>query len=239
MITAVVIDQARTGQDNMALDEILIHTPGILRLYTWKPWCISLGRHQKDSIIDDKRRQQRGWDVVRRPTGGRAVLHADEITYAVALPLTDNIRASDVYGYVHEVLVTALREFVPELTFTSAPTALPHHYATAGAVAASCFTSKARTEIVYGQQKVVGSAQRIIDHTVLQHGSILVGPGHLELANVLSVSDEERVGLIDSLQQSSISIAEIVKQQLDVNDVLQKVASTVSNNINIRLEYAV
>lgn len=234
-----MIDHARTGQDNMAIDERLIHSPGTLRLYTWKPWCISLGRHQNETVIDDKTRHQRGWDVVRRPTGGRAVLHADEITYAVALPLTDSIRASDVYEYVHQVLVTALKEFVPELTFTTAPTTLPHHYATAGAVAASCFTSKARTEIVFGQQKVVGSAQRIIDHTVLQHGSILVGPGHLELANVLALSEEERAVLINNLRQSSISLTEILNHRVDVDEALQKVATDISSNLHIPLEFAV
>lgn len=231
-----MIDHARTGQDNMALDEKLIHSPGALRLYTWKPWCISLGRHQSETVIDDKKRVQRGWDVVRRPTGGRAVLHADEITYAVALPLTDSIRASDVYEYIHQVLVAALQELVPELSFTTAPTTLPHHYATAGAVAASCFTSKARTEIVFGQQKVVGSAQRILDRTVLQHGSILVGPGHLELANALALSEEERVNVVNNLQQSSISITEILNQPLDVDTVLKDVAEAVGTQLNIPTE---
>lgn len=233
-----MIDHARTGHENMARDEELIHNPGILRLYTWKPWCVSLGRHQNDSVVDNERRHQRGWDVVRRPTGGRAVLHADEITYAVALQRTDNVRASVVYEYIHHVLVDALKVYVPELSFTSAPTVLPHHYATAGAVAASCFTSKARTEIVYGQQKVVGSAQRILDNTVLQHGSILVGSGHLELANILAVSDEERAVLIDNLRLSSISIAEILNQQLDIDVVLQNIAATVANQLNIPVKIA-
>jgi lipoate-protein ligase A len=79
----------------MAVDEAILESvavgtsPATLRLYDWSPACLSLGYAQDAEDVDLERLRARGWDLVRRPTGGRAILHADEITYAVIGPASD------------------------------------------------------------------------------------------------------------------------------------------------------
>jgi lipoate-protein ligase A len=210
-----------TGSANMARDLELLHdvrsgTYDIaLRTYTWSPWCVSLGKHQRAESIDHDALSQRGWDLVHRPTGGRAVLHANELTYCIVVPLTATRTASDVYQRTHELLLAALQDLVPDLSFERSPSDLQHHYATAGATAVSCFTSSARTEIMVQGRKVVGSAQRVIDGIVLQHGSILCGPGHEQLADVIVGTPEQRVTLARSMQEHSTTLSEVVNRTID------------------------
>ena len=78
------------GAANMAIDESLCRQPAdrpVLRFFRWDPYCVSLGYGQKVEALDREKCRQNGIDIVRRPTGGRAVLHADEVTYAVIIPV--------------------------------------------------------------------------------------------------------------------------------------------------------
>lgn len=183
--------------------------PSVMRLYTWDPWCVSLGHHQNGNVIDDRLLREQGWDLVRRPTGGRAVLHAEELTYCIAVPQGPGIKPRDIYQRIHEQLLAALQTLAPGLSFEESPSDLQHHYATAGASAASCFTSSARTEITFGGKKVVGSAQRTIDGVILQHGSILTGPAHASIVDVLSATSAERESVAADIKRSAISLSEI------------------------------
>jgi lipoate-protein ligase A len=200
------------GEENMRRDLALVATakkqPSVMRLYTWDPWCVSLGYNQKESVIDQKLLREQGWDLVRRPTGGRAVLHAEELTYCIAVPQGPGVKPRDVYERIHQQLLTALQTLVPGLSFEESPTDLRHHYATAGAAGASCFTSSARTEILFEGKKVVGSAQRTIDGVILQHGSILTGPAHTNIVDVLVATDVEREAVAADIQRNAISLSE-------------------------------
>ncbi|RME01602.1 MAG: hypothetical protein D6814_01155, partial [Calditrichaeota bacterium] len=84
----LILDGPADAFTNMATDVALVECVSrpVLRLYAWHPWAISLGFHQSLKAIDRQRCRQEGIDVVRRPTGGRAVLHAEEITYSVVVP---------------------------------------------------------------------------------------------------------------------------------------------------------
>ncbi len=90
---------SRTGAWNMAVDELILEHIGrgaslpTLRLYSWQPPCLSLGHAQPFADVDVHRLEERGWEVVRRPTGGRAILHTDELTYSVIAP-TDEPRVA-------------------------------------------------------------------------------------------------------------------------------------------------
>ena len=81
-----------SGSWNMAVDEAILQAVGnglvmpTLRLYSWKPACLSLGYAQPIGDVDTRQLEQRNWDIVRRLTGGRAILHTDELTYAVVGP---------------------------------------------------------------------------------------------------------------------------------------------------------
>jgi lipoate-protein ligase A len=97
------------GAWNMAVDEAILESVGsgksvpTLRLYAWDPACLSLGYAQRFTDVDFFRLQERGWEVVRRPTGGRAVLHTDELTYSVIAPLNEPRVAGTVLESYHRL----------------------------------------------------------------------------------------------------------------------------------------
>jgi lipoate-protein ligase A len=171
----IVEPHGRTGAENMAVDEALLHEAdrsgaAFLRLYRWSPPCLSFGRNEPARARYDRSAIERlGLDVVRRPTGGRAVWHEHELTYAVAAPVTafGTLRAS--YRAIHERLVAALRRLGAAAAL-AADRRAPGLDDTAGA----CFAAPVGGEVVVAGRKVVGSAQVRHGSAFLQHGSMLL-----------------------------------------------------------------
>ncbi len=164
----------RTGAANMALDVALLHDAAatgrsFLRLYRWSPPCLSFGRNEPALARYDRAEiQRRGWDVVRRPTGGRAVWHEDEVTYAVAAPIAAFGSLPASYCAIHERLAAALRTL-------GVPARLaPKNGRPVGLGAGACFASPVGGEVIVHGRKVVGSAQVRLGSAFLQHGSILL-----------------------------------------------------------------
>ena len=146
---------ARTGQ-------------GFLRFYRWNPSCLSFGRHEpalrrydRDRIISH------GLDTVRRPTGGRAVWHAAELTYAVAAPEAAMGSLPEAYRRIHDTIASALRTLGAPVDLAPAQRGVPVD-------AGACFAVAAGGEVVLEAGKVVGSAQLRRDGALLQHGSVLL-----------------------------------------------------------------
>lgn len=231
MIVRVDHDGAASGAANMArdlsmLDDVQNNVADILfRTYTWDPWCVSLGRNQQEASIDAERCEAYGFDTVRRPTGGRAVLHANELTYCVVVRLNHMRTAHDVYARVHEALFACLTDHIPDLTFSGVPTDLRTHYASSGALGQVCFTSHARSEIMSGTRKVVGSAQRVIDGIILQHGSILCGPGHERISDLVNTDERQREFLRAEIGRSSVTLSELAQREVLPNDVVRWLTS--------------
>jgi lipoyl(octanoyl) transferase len=188
------------GEENMAIDEALARSLAdgtgepSLRFYRWKPWAISLGHHQSIADIDIERCAADGIDVVRRPTGGRAILHAEELTYCVVMP-AGRRSILDAYNEISLGLVEGLRLYGIETTLQKSQPKFSEEYRDPTSV--SCFSSSARYEIELDGRKLVGSAQRrvsgALQEVVLQHGSILCGPAHLRLAHYLRMADPRLV----------------------------------------------
>jgi lipoate-protein ligase A len=160
----------RDGAANMALDHALLESvqagaSPILRFYRWQMPTLSLGRNQPARGLYP---QQPGQEVVRRPTGGMAVLHHRELTYALAIPAARLGGPRATYLAVNRVLVTALQELG-----VSADTAAPKQRTQFGTVL-PCFAEAAEGEVMVTGKKLVGSAQRYERRTLLQHGSILL-----------------------------------------------------------------
>ena len=167
--------EGRPGSDNMATDNALLDEAdasgrAFLRLYRWSPPCLSFGRHEPAAIRYDRAAIERlGIDVVRRPTGGRAVWHEHEVTYAVAAPVAAFGSLRETYYAIHSRLAAALRCFGVEATLASGrPTARPPDRPTA------CFSAPVGGEVLIGDRKVIGSAQVRRGAAFLQHGSILL-----------------------------------------------------------------
>ena len=153
----------------MAIDEALLDEAGrtgtaFLRLYRWDPPCLSLGRNEPAI-------ERPGVATVRRPTGGRAVWHEHEVTYAVAAPIAAFGRLRDAYRDIHERLASALRSLGADVTLAAdraTPTPPLRDRPNA------CFAETVGGEVLVGGRKVIGSAQVRRGAAFLQHGSILL-----------------------------------------------------------------
>jgi lipoyl(octanoyl) transferase len=156
--------------------------PAVLRLYAWDPWAVSVGYNQSLGDVAPRipELNRRGIDLVRRPTGGAAVLHADEVTYCVALPLGSPLLAGGPKGAcarVHAAILTGLEGLgISGLTLHAAG---PASIRLAPDV---CFAAASRSEIAWRGRKLVGSAQRRLAGALLQHGSILLAGDQAALA---------------------------------------------------------
>jgi len=184
----------RPGAEHMALDDALLHEAdrtgaAHLRLYRWDPPCLSFGRHEPALTRYDRSRiEALGLDVVRRPTGGRAVWHEHEVTYAVAAPIARFGSLRDSYRAIHQRLAAALRRLGADATL--APDA-----PAPGLGAGACFAAPVGGEVLVGGRKVIGSAQVRRGSAFLQHGSILLAGSQ----EVVSAVSREPGALKDSL----------------------------------------
>ena len=165
----------------MGMDEALLRSPSLrptLRTYLWDPWTLSLGYFQ--SVRRDQVRpfEDAGYGLVRRPTGGRAIFHGDELTYAVVCPGTERRVPGDAVGayrVLHGAIARALADLGvaadlrgerPLRSDTEAPDEM------------MCFYQSTEFDLAAADRKLVGSAQRRTGRTFLQHGSIPAGPNH-------------------------------------------------------------
>ncbi len=167
----VLVDEPLTGAANMARDHALAAGlrpgTGTLRLYRWTPATLSLGRNEPFTVrYREFLRERPDIDVVRRPTGGRAVLHDRELTYSVVLPARAFGGPRRAYRRINEALVEGLRRLGADARVAGGR-ALPPH-------AGPCFLEPAEGEVAVAGRKVVGSAQVRIESAVLQHGSLLL-----------------------------------------------------------------
>jgi lipoate-protein ligase A len=217
----------RTGAENMGCDEtlaqLLLHG-GLLpavRLYRWRPWAISLGRNQNIDEIDTAKAAQDGVDVVRRPTGGRAILHAEELTYSVVMPAPRGT-VLDAYNSISSALVQGLSLYGAEVTLARSQPHFPTAYRSASSI--PCFSASARYEIEWRGRKLVGSAQRRYGsgrtEIVLQHGSILCGPAHRQLVRYVSVDNESITDEIaHSLEERTTDLSEVLSRPVVIEDL--------------------
>ncbi|MBU0639197.1 MAG: hypothetical protein KKB50_10065 [Planctomycetes bacterium] len=174
----ILHDPPLDGPSNMARDEHLLHTealrPAALRLYAWMPATISLGYFQQSGQIERLPADMRGLPVVRRQTGGGAILHDCEITYCLVVDDTLDITRESplaLYRLAHGCWRTALEVGGPACAL--APESYPMPSPRGGPF--FCFEKPGQTDLVVGAEKLLGSAQRRIRGRVLQHGSLLLG----------------------------------------------------------------
>ncbi len=209
--------------------------PSILRLYSWQPSAVSIGFQQKIETIDAEACHAAGIDVVRRPTGGRAVLHANELTYAV---ITRAHPAEGLYA-VHNQIATALLEAINTIGASELPlevTARSAGGSTVGgqkvSLPVACFASTARHEVAWQSKKVIGSAQRRFGEVVLQHGSILLTPEHLQLPELLCLSESGRQQMREMLKRETATLSEVFGRTISISEC----AEAIRNNFVERFE---
>lgn len=165
------LDAGLDAAAQMATDEALLEgvaggAPPALRLYRWEPPAFSLGRFQPADDVDEAACADRGVEIVRRPTGGRGLLHGADLTYAVAMP-----RPPGAEGGVDAVYRTLAGALIGGLARLGVDAAIARHDGPAGPV---CFAGQQGADLRVGERKLCGSAQVRRDGAVLQHGSILL-----------------------------------------------------------------
>lgn len=217
-----------SGAANMQRDEELarqlVQGTGIstLRVYGWKPPTVSLGWNQLLDSVDVERAASAGIDIVRRSTGGRAILHSEELTYAVVMPSNGESIAA-VYARVSRALVGALRLLNIDASLEASSPHFPSLYRSKSSMA--CFSSSARYEVKVNGRKLIGSAQRRYrrddgEEIVLQHGSILLGPDHKRIAHFLKWKDEaDRLRLVRELDEKTIDLSSVGSGEIGYSDL--------------------
>ncbi|MBN1284405.1 MAG: lipoate--protein ligase family protein [Anaerolineae bacterium] len=182
------------GATNMALDEAILmsvaagNVPPTLRFYAWEPPCLSLGVAQFHAEADTARLAEQGWGLVRRPTGGKAILHTDELTYSVTLPKDSPLVAGDVvesYRRLSQGLAAGLE--ILGLRTQSDRQADPNAARQAGPV---CFEVPSHYEITAGGKKLIGSAQVRKRGGMLQHGTLPLTGDLARICDGLVFADE-------------------------------------------------
>lgn len=215
------------GVTNMAVDEALLlgvsrgDSPPTVRVYSWDPPTVSTGYAQDlTRELDLAACARRGFGIVRRPTGGRAVLHAGELTYAVAgpsgrPPLGATIH--ETYRAIAEALLPALRQLGVEADLERVGTGVSGR---GRAASAPCFMSSGRFEIVVEGRKLVGSAQRRVGRGVLQHGSLLIDGTHAEIADVIAIDGEAaRLRIREILRAKTTDLSTILDRRVSFDEV--------------------
>ena len=232
----LIIDSDSVGALNMARDMAMLEavavteSPPTLRLYGWDPPCLSLGRHQGVEAADRDFCRTEGIDVVRRPTGGRALLHHLELTYSVVAPLGVGPmpRAlQDAYRLISGVLVQAMRAFGVEAELTGGEVNV-HLPSPRSSV--PCFEAPAGGEVVVRGRKLIGSAMRAHADTILQHGSILLDwDGRLQ-AGAMGLADDR------SLRPHITTLVDELDRPVSRTDLSDAVVDACSDVLGVSLE---
>lgn len=221
---------------NMAIDEAVMHlhmrgeSPPTLRFYQWDPPAISLGYFQRRHKIDFSRCRDLGLEVVRRITGGRAVMHRGDLTYSVI--------AGSKYG-IPVILADAYRRLCHGLLAGFALLGIKaelggeHVGPTQPDV---CFMLSTLSDIVYQGKKFVGSAQTRVATSFLQHGSIVLEPQVETWIDILGANHASREALARMLQARTTSLHEILGRRIAVDEVKLAIKAGLTQALGITFE---
>jgi len=230
-----------SGGWNMALDEAILEAVGqaeslpTLRFYAWAPPCVSLGVAQPFRDVDLKRLRAKQWDLVRRSTGGRAILHTDELTYAVIAPIDNPHLAGgvlDSYRHLSVGFVAGLQhmgmsvEIQPEKQLTEEERGNP-----------VCFQAPSAYEITVGQRKLIGSAQVRRRYGILQHGTLPLKGDITRICEVLQFgTEEDRTSAADALRNRAATVEDLLGKPLSWEMAAQAMSEGFRQALDLQLE---
>lgn len=226
------------GAMNMAIDEAILlavagnRSPPTLRFYGWCPPCVSVGRAQSlEREIDLAACQRLGYTWVRRPTGGRAILHIDELTYSVAVPQSEERVAGDIvtsYRRLSLGLVAGLR-----LVGCDIAQAGLRPDARQADKSAACFDVPSHYEVTAKNRKLVGSAQVRRKGVVLQHGALPLSGDVSRVVDVLALPQVERTELRAKLQSRAITLEEALGHGVGRSEVVSAMSEGFGLALNL------
>lgn len=236
----LLIHPAARGAWNMAVDEAMLEHSGrgdslpTLRLYAWDPACLSLGHAQPFADVDAVRLRERGWNVVRRLTGGRAILHTDELTYSVTGGAVEPVLAGGVlesYNRLAQALLLALNNLglpveIKESKTSSSTNSNP-----------VCFEVPSTYEITVHGKKLIGSAQARKQEAVLQHGSLPLTGDLSRICQALVFGDESaRDGASSRLLTRATTVESALRRMVSWETAARAFAEAFESQLGICLE---
>jgi lipoate-protein ligase A len=234
----LIVHGEAPGALNMAIDEAMLialvdgASPPTLRFYGWAPPCLSLGRSQPAADADLPACRAAGVDLVRRPTGGRAILHTDELTYSITLLSSDPRAAGGVvesYRRLSEGLLAGLRRLGIEAVQARG------QRKPASDLTAICFDTPSDYEITAGGRKLIGSAQWRSRGRVLQHGALPLNGDLSRIVSYLSMPDAERETQRRALGASALTLEEALGRALPFAQVAQALVDGFAQALNLTL----
>lgn len=223
----LICDTPAMGTWNMAVDTAFLQGVGqgeslpILRWYGWEPLCLSLGYGQSVKDVDLERIQANAWGIVRRPTGGKAILHGRELTYSVILPKDHELAQGDVvesYRRISEALMAALR--ILGLSPQSERQAKGNK-----GLGPVCFEVPSHYEITASGKKLIGSAQVRRREGILQHGSLPLYGDIAQICDVLHYETEaERESAKQHVQARATTLEDVLGQRISWDEAADALA---------------
>lgn len=209
----------------------------LFRVYRWNPFCISLGANQNLQEIDIEKASLDNIDIVKRPTGGRAILHSEELTYSVIYPIDSNTSAHDLYNQINLALKNGLIIFDQELNKIELEHNQPDFKNFYKQDKSSvCFAVSAKSEINFNNKKLIGSAQRKLGKVILQHGSILCGDFHLKIIDYLNITEDRKLKIKHEITDSTIDLKTILNQEIDFPKLINSLKDGFMEHFKIKFD---
>lgn len=234
----LLLDGEAGGATNMAVDEAILeavvegHSPPTLRFYGWSPPCLSLGRNQPVAEANLDACRAAGIDVIRRPSGGQAVLHSQELTYAVALLQSDPRSEGGVLGgyrRLSEGLLAGLWRL--GIDAVQACGARP----AGGPPSPICFDRPTDYEICFGGRKLIGSAQWRRRGGVLQHGSLPLRGDLTRIVDLVVLAHRDPVEEKRRLAGRVVSLEEARGRDVSFDEAARALARGLAETLNLDL----
>ena len=221
--------------DNMAVDEAIFEhvaagdAPPTLRIYGWEPPGVSLGYFQSlQPGVDRAAVRRYGYGLVRRPTGGRAIIHHHEVTYSVCIRIADLAAGSSVlesYRAISRGIEQGLAclgvpaRLLAERRERGGPSARPAEGGAAHQLPTVCFAKAAAGDMVVEGRKIVGSAQMRRNGAILQHGSIPIRIDLQEHLDILGAAGAEADGEQAALRRAAVGVADALGRDVPFEDL--------------------
>ena len=225
----------------MAIDEAILlslaagDAPPTVRFFAWVPPCLSLGYAQPLADVDLEQLRARGWGLVRRPTGGRAILHTDELTYSVIAPMAEPRVLGGVVESYRQLSAGLLRGL--ELLGLSARADKEYVLPDRDAKGAVCFETPSNYEITVGDKKLLGSAQTRRRGIVLQHGTLPLTGDIARICDALQFeTGEKRQRARARVYERAVTMATACGREVSWEEAALALARGFSEALNLKLE---
>lgn len=218
--------EVNTGEINMQIDSDLldfaiknrIHEPKF-RLYAWAPACVSLGRNQDEAFLDKEFLKSQNIDLVRRLTGGRALLHDKELTYSYICPISSLENGESVinsYKEISQILIEGFKKLEIDLEFGAKCPHTKFDY---------CMSISTGADLCYRGKKFIGSAQFRKEGYILQHGSILIDYDKSLIEELFN----------EKVDESALTCLKEINSQISIEDVKNALISAYYDSIKPKM----